>query len=58
MSKVKITADTVCDLSEELKQRRDLPFLPLGFLSVEQCHICYLQIEVSFAFSDGRSMRP
>ncbi|MGN0686936.1 MAG: DegV family protein [Oscillospiraceae bacterium] len=29
MSKVKITADTVCDLSEELKQRYDITTIPL-----------------------------
>lgn len=29
MSKVKITADTVCDLSEELKQRYDISTVPL-----------------------------
>lgn len=29
MSKVKITADTVCDLSEELKQRYDISTIPL-----------------------------
>lgn len=29
MSKVKITADTVCDLSEELKQRYDIATIPL-----------------------------